>query len=369
MKSNSPPMTRFRTALVAALMLALGPLSALRASTTGAGRYAVEIAAAQPEFLVLVDRKAGIEATIAPRQGGELSGLRVFARGEWQELIFRARDYRPTAGWRGKAPILWPAVGRNFSRSQRPDPNADACSYDLNGRHYNIPIHGFAREQEWTLVEQGADDTGAYVELRLTDTPRSREQYPFGFDFRLCYRLAGGRLELQHRITAAGENAETMAFSIGNHVTFRTPLMPGSAPSDLLLQTPSRVEFVRDAATLPTGEVRERSYTNPVRLGDVALMPALGLGGYDGDPWVRLIDPAGMSVLVKHRADRYPEEPHIQFNLWGAPTRGFFSPEPWIGLNNSLNSGKGVVRLAPGETWRWWIEISVEVPPARLGSP
>lgn len=354
-------MTKLRTVAVAALGLALGLLSALHASTAGAGRYAVEIVAgAQRELLVLIDREAGIEAAIAPREGGELSGLRVFAQGEWQELIYRARDYRPTADWRGKAPILWPAVGRNFSRSQRPDPNADACSYDLNGRRYNIPIHGFAREQEWTVAAQGADENGAYVELRLTDTPHTREQYPFGFEFLLSYRLAGGRLELKHQITAARENDATMIFSIGNHVTFRTPLVRGSAPESLLLQTPSRIEFVRDATTSPTGEVRERDYTTPVRLGDVAFMPAIGLGGYAGDPWVRLIDPAGLTVLVKHRASRYPAEPGIQFNLWGAPAKGFFSPEPWIGLNNSLNTGRGVIDLAPGETWRWWIEIAVE---------
>jgi galactose mutarotase-like enzyme len=362
-------MLKSRTAAVAVLVLALGLLSALRASAPAGGRYTVKIVAeAKVELLVLTDREAGIEAAIAPRQGGELSGLRVFAQGEWQELIYRARDYRPAAGWRGKAPILWPAVGRNFSHSQRADANAESCSYDLNGHRYNIPIHGFARGLEWTVVEHGADDTGAYVELRLTDTPQTKEQYPFGFDFRLRYRLTAGRLTLEHVITAASGNGDAMPFSIGNHITFRTPLVRGSAPTALLLQTPSRIEFVRDANTLPTGEVLERDYTTPVRLEDVAFQSAVGLGGYAGDPWVRLIDPAGLTLLVKHRADRYPPEPCIQFNLWGAPAQGYFSPEPWIGLNDSLNSGKGVIRLAPGESWRWWIEIAAEVTLARPGS-
>ena len=44
---------------------------------------------------------------------------------------------------------------------------------------------------------------------------------------------------------------------------------------------------------------------------------------------------------------------------------GFFSPEPWIGTQNALNSGAGLLRLEPGVEWRWRIEIE----PSRPGSP
>jgi len=37
---------------------------------------------------------------------------------------------------------------------------------------------------------------------------------------------------------------------------------------------------------------------------------------------------------------------------------GFFSPEPWIGTQNSLNSGAGLVWLEPGVDWHWTIEIT-----------
>ena len=31
-----------------------------------------------------------------------------------------------------------------------------------------------------------------------------------------------------------------------------------------------------------------------------------------------------------------PDQPVILYNVWGDAAGGFFSPEPWIGLQNSL---------------------------------
>lgn len=336
----------------------LGALIGFGSVGAAAERYAASasIEAGEP-LIVLADQQEGVEAAIAPRQGGELSGLRVLFRGEWRELLYRARDYRDTPGWRGKAPLLWPAVGRNFSHSQPPDPNAEMCSYDFDGRRYDLPIHGFARTQAWKVIGTRADAAGAVVELEMTDSPETRRQYPFGFSFRLRYFLADGRLTMTHRIVAAKENVADLFFSIGNHVTFRTPLVPGSDPEAMTLQTPSRLELPKNANTLPTGESRPLDLSAPSRLGDRSFMPPLGLAGYEGAPWVRLADPTGLAVTITHRAERYPAGQCIQFNLWGAPAKGYFSPEPWVGLTNSLNRREGLIELEPGRSWAWTIEF------------
>jgi galactose mutarotase-like enzyme len=311
-------------------------------------------------LVVLRDGAAGVEAAIAPGRGGELSSLRVLHRGEWLELLHRARDYRPAPGWRGKAPLLWPAVGRNFSRTQPPDPNAEMCSYDFAGRRYDLPIHGFARLHAWRVIETRADADSAAVEVELIDDVETRRQYPFGFNFRIVYRLAAGRLTLTHRIAAARENDATMFFSIGNHVTFRLPLVPGSAPGDTTLQTPSRTELPKDATTLPTGESRPLDLSQPSRLAEHSFLPPLGLAGYEGDPWLRLADPTGLAIVIAHRAERLPAGPCILFNLWGSPANGYFSPEPWVGLTDSLNRRAGLIELPPGETWEWEIDFRFE---------
>jgi galactose mutarotase-like enzyme len=47
------------------------------------------------------------------------------------------------------------------------------------------------------------------------------------------------------------------------------------------------------------------------------------------------------------------------FNLWGNPREGYFSPEPWIGIQNSLNLDGGTIRLDPGANWTWLLFIEI----------
>ena len=56
-----------------------------------------------------------------------------------------------------------------------------------------------------------------------------------------------------------------------------------------------------------------------------------------------------------YAASKLPE-PLVQFNIFGGPKQGYFSPEPWFGLQNSLNLEKGLVRLVPGKQWDWRVE-------------
>ena len=46
--------------------------------------------------------------------------------------------------------------------------------------------------------------------------------------------------------------------------------------------------------------------------------------------------------------------------LRGDPPEGYLSPEPWMGMQNSLNLGMGLVRLAPGEEATWTIVVEAE---------
>lgn len=308
-------------------------------------------------LIVLHDEEGGLEAAVAPSQGGELSSLRVRFQGGWIELLHRARNYAPTADWGGRAPILWPAVGRNFARSSPPDANATVCSYDYEGRRYQIPIHGFARLKAWRALAPRVDEAHAVVELALSDDDETRAQYPFRFEVRIAYQLTHGRLEIRHTVTASAANRSPMPFSIGNHITFRVPFVAGSALANFMFESPSRVEILKDANSLPTGETRPLDLARPVALAGLRVMPAVSLGEYGGDPWVRLSDPSGLALRISHRAQSIPEGPVVQFNLWGAPKEGYFSPEPWVGLQNSLNRGQGLIRLSPGESWSWVIRI------------
>ncbi len=315
------------------------------------------------ELVVLRDAVGGLEAAVAPTEGGELSGLRVRFRGTWLELLHRAREYGRGAGWRGKAPILWPAVGLNFAHGIKPDKDAVHCSYDWAGRRYEIPIHGFARHKAWRVAGVQADRSGAQVEVVLTDDDETRTMYPFGFEFSLIYRLEEGRLALLHRVTSRGGVGAAMFFSIGNHITFRVPFSASTPLGACYFESPARLEYLKDKNYLATGLSRVRPSRRPVPLSELSVIPPVALGDYEGEAWVRLSDASGLAVRISHLAQVMPPPPVVSFNLWGAPADGYFCPEPWIGLPGSFNLRKGLVHLRAGETWRWRILIEPEFGP------
>lgn len=316
----------------------------------------LSLPSAASQLLRLAAEGDRIDATVAPQRGAELTSLRAKFRGRWIELLWRANDFTETTGWTGRAPILWPAVGRNFAPRVKPNDEAIGTSWKLGGHLFPMPIHGFARGLPWDLIESAASRTL----LRLRDSPQTREFYPFGFTFDIEYRLLENRLEVEHTIRSAADNPQPMPFSIGNHITFRVPFVPGSDPLAMTFSSPSTIEYLKGTGSIPNGEQRPRSLSDPVPLRDLDAFPsAISLGGYSGEPWARLTDPAGLTVTLRHRASSLPQQPFVMFNLWGNPHDGYFSPEPWIGIQNSLNLEGGTIRLDPAAEWTWLLTIEI----------
>lgn len=118
---------------------------------------------ASPELVELTVPEGPLKAFVAPAHGADLAGLRVWHKGQWSELLYRGMDYRATAGWSGKAPILWPAVGRTFVNPAGAEPRNERLGWVLHGKEYPIVIHGFARDVLWQVVKRGValQDEGA----------------------------------------------------------------------------------------------------------------------------------------------------------------------------------------------------------------
>jgi galactose mutarotase-like enzyme len=84
---------------------------------------------------------------------------------------------------------------------------------------------------------------------------------------------------------------------------------------------------------------------------------AVTLGGYPKGIWMTLTDPAGLAVLLEHTPSAIPQEACL-FNMWVDAEAGYFSPEPWVGMQNSFVSGDGLIKLKPGGEWRWRLKLS-----------
>ena len=299
-----------------------------------------------------------LQAYIAPAHGADLAGLEVRHGGRWSELLYRGMNYQPTGGWTGKAPILWPAVGRNFPYPPGGGGHGDRLGWVLRGRVHAMPIHGFARDQAWRILRRGSCGGSAFLILGLSNTDRTRGMYPFGFTLTTEYRIWQDSLYIRQAVHAPRANAGPMPFSIGNHITFAIPLLAGDDPLQTTISTPATEQVMTDGSGRPTGRIVAVSYVRPRLLSSFKPLTPISLSGYAaGQEWVRLEDRSGFGIIVSHSEDRQPSGTPVLFNLCGDVTQGYFAPEPWVGKQDSLVTGDGTIALQPGGTFHWTIEV------------
>ena len=324
-------------------------LSAVLVSILAAGAQADRSVGA--DELLYLDNGDSLRAVIAPRHGGELTGLAYRFDGAWHELLYRAGDYTETTGWRGKAPLLWPAVGISL------DPEGEGRGYRIAGRHHSMPPHGFARDQAWRVLRYDPSAEPAVALLTLASDEATRVPYPFDFELTAEYRLDADRLTIDYQLTADPANGDAMPFCIGNHITFNAPLIPGGAAAEVRFHTELPEQLLREDDRTFAGRVAPSPFRGEHPLSALPRRNAVSLGGRSGTAELTVIDPSGLRVMLRHTASAEPAEPAVRFNLWADTVEGFFSPEPWLGTQNGLNTGAGLIRLEPGERWNWRIEI------------
>jgi arylsulfatase A-like enzyme len=276
------------------------------------------------ELIVLGDGKA-IEIAVSPSMGGELAGLSFPFAGRLQEVLYRARDYSSKPGWRGKAPLLWPATGRSII------PPAELDRYVLGDATLIMPMHGFARTSAWQLTGMDLAADNAAVTVSLEDSPESRKSYPFGFTISAEYRVSPSALDINYAISAAQDNETDMPFSIGNHITLRLPIIDESDPAATTFSGNLDARFVTDERRRFTGEIVESPYGGEQRVDVLPQRRSVSLGSSADVPELHVRDASGFGVSFAHEITAGTAVEAIDFNLWADLEEGFFSPEPWRG--------------------------------------
>jgi len=307
-----------------------------------------------------------LRASVCPSLGANLSSVQ-FKRsdGTWLETIHRANDFTTPTGdeWEGKTPVLWPAVGRNFTAAQLEGANATGerpatCRYGPNA--LEIPLHGFAQNTKWRITSTHAsEEEGAVVVLTATpeDAPEENQTwYPFQWKLNMELRVTGSDLG----ITMTVENTttdQTMPFSIGTHPSFRLPFVPGTDIGDSGLSWGSHtIDLALTPFSCLSGASKDHS--------DDGALPAsvfcdnvLGMKEQEGLSYMDLVSPnEGLGIRVSQKlygesVDVHGDVP-LYFVNWADAKQGFFCLEPWCGGPNSLNDGTAV-QLAAGNTFQW----------------
>ena len=301
-----------------------------------------------------------LTAVISPDMGGELVGLFIERAGRIRQLLYRGMDFCPVKGFDGKAPILWPATGRNYATEPTADSGETAFGWQWRGRRYPMPIHGFAKDSHWRVIGTTHGRNGDSVTLRLDDTPASLTQYPFRFLFEVTYRLTGETLTIAHLVVAK-RNDTPMPFTIGNHITFATPLAGEGLIGKTTVSTSPGVRITLDGFGRPVARSPQQPLVD-VPIAALGKETALPLAGYRSGKVTATIRQADVgAITVSQSASSRPNADPIRFNLWGNADAGFFSVEPWLGLQNALATGRGVILLVPRRSFRWTVVDMVDL--------
>ena len=141
---------------------------------------------------------------------------------EMQSICMEGNEYLwngDSAYWTDRSPVLFPYVGR-FTEGK----------YRFFGQEYQMNIHGFAKESEFSLVEKAED----HLVFELKDSEKTYVMYPFHFCFRVSYKIIGQEIWIEYLVKNLSD--KMMYFGVGGHPGFRLPLEDGASFEDYYLE-------------------------------------------------------------------------------------------------------------------------------------
>lgn len=279
----------------------------------------------------------GLTAVVNP-QGAELWSLK---DAEGRELM---TDADP-AFWTGRAPLLFPIVGRLMDDK-----------YRIDGKEYALPQHGFARRQPFALIDQAPDR----AVFRLIDNAETRAAYPFAFALEAAFSLRGATLAMDITVTNTG-NAD-MPASFGFHPAFAWPL-PYGAAKDAHRILFAEAEPGRLAAIVRGGWMDADGWDSPVEGRELRLHDAL----FERDALVW--DPVRSQSLAYGAPDvpqllcDFPDTPAL--GLWMKPGARYLCIEPWHGIADPFGFAGEIwdkplmQRYAPGQSRTFSMRVTL----------
>ena len=271
--------------------------------------------------LELADETAGSLAVLAPSRGGILARLRIGGR----EVLYldQATFEDRSANVRGGCPVLFPSPGKL---------TADAFTW--SGVHGAMKQHGFARNLPWEIVGTSAQGA-ASATLRLASSEATRAQFPWDFTAEYTYSLRDKTVGVEMLFT--NHSPTPMPFGAGFHPYFA---VPDAAKSSVEIPTPATRAFDNTAR-------REIDFK-----GFDLTLPEVDLHLIDhGSSEASIRAGEGLSVTLRGSPEL------TRWVIWTLQGRDFVCLEPWTCPGDALNTGRGLLVLAPEETRALRLEI------------
>jgi len=256
------------------------------------------------------------------------------------------------AFWNRHSPVLFPFVGK-----------VRDGKYRYRGAEYTMGQHGFARDMEFTLISQNADE----IWFALESTAETKQKYPFDFRLEIGYKLVENVLRVMWKVMNPSTE-ETMHFSIGAHPAFLCPIEEGAMQSQHYLKLDA-TEPVYYTASLANGLKLPTPKVLKTENGRSRLVE----GFFDmGNEGTYIFEDYQIKEVALMRPDG---RPYVTVNF-DMPLVAIWSPEkkqapfvciePWCGrcdavdFNGSLEERAWAEQLLPGGIFEESYEIKID---------
>ncbi|MCM3778197.1 aldose 1-epimerase family protein [Microbacterium hydrocarbonoxydans] len=280
-----------------------------------------------------------VSAQIA-QVGASLRSLRIGS----VDLVAPYPEDAPTPSGSGVVLVPWP----NRVRDGRWDDDGIERQLAITEPKFGNASHGLLRFTAYEITEGASAAT-----LRAWVVPQTG--YPYLLETSVTYTLRADGIDVEHVITNRSETPAPVA--VGSH-PFLT--IGDVAEADLVLRVSADTAIETDERMLPVGtHPIDPAVRDGVRVGDVSLDTGFIDLERDADGLARhsltapdgrrltLWQGEGYEVVQVFTTDKYPGRPLA------------VAMEPMTAPADAFNSGTGLRRLAPGETWtlRWGITL------------
>ncbi len=222
--------------------------------------------------------------------------------------------------WAASAPNIFPMTG-GFKDDK----------YILDGKEYIMKKHGFARLMDFT-VESVTETTAVFL---LTETEETLKQWPYNFEFRVCYELFDGKVSVDYKVTNKNDN--TMWFSVGGHDGFATP--EGIEEYDIIFSGKETLDAYPLFGNLIGDEktpIIKDTDTLTLKY-DYFAIDALVFKDVKSESCRLVNRNTGRGIQLD-----YPDAPVLM--IWTKPDAPYICIEPWFGAPDHLDSDYDITK-------------------------
>jgi galactose mutarotase-like enzyme len=276
---------------------------------------------------VLKIQAGNATALISPAHGARLLSWNVPG---WDIIRWPANaDWDRVPKVRGGDLVLFPFIARTYA-------NGRIGSWiDESGVQRPAPMHGFAKDSPFRIVEASADS----VTLRLDANESTTACYPFPFRLEVTHHIEPDALLTSFRVTNRGNSP--MPWSAGHHYYFH---IPADERAEWKLSVPcekwGHQNFADGSIAFDTAEQQSAPLSDPAWIDRFHSNPDLA-------SIVLSNATAGKTISFENPANRPADWPCV--TTWTEkPDSDFFCVEPWSAFPNAIQNRLGLRSLAPG---------------------